>query len=129
MIRRPPRSTRTDTLFPYTTLFRSVGRELLCTRGPGFPLRSPFFPSAQWAASPRRPGADAVLLAVRPACALLRRLSDRGVADRKSVGTGTSGSVRVDCGGIRIIKNNKKRQQESTHSKSNHTLNNTKERT
>src|SRR3546814_8233184 len=36
MIRRPPRSTRTDTLFPYTTLFRSpvatarkFGRELL----------------------------------------------------------------------------------------------------
>src|SRR3546814_5470773 len=26
MIRRPPRSTRTDTLFPYTTLFRSAGR-------------------------------------------------------------------------------------------------------
>src|SRR3546814_4831630 len=26
MIRRPPRSTRTDTLFPYTTLFRSEGR-------------------------------------------------------------------------------------------------------
>src|SRR3546814_4182121 len=25
MIRRPPRSTRTDTLFPYTTLFRSNG--------------------------------------------------------------------------------------------------------
>src|SRR3546814_1135104 len=25
MIRRPPRSTRTDTLFPYTTLFRSRG--------------------------------------------------------------------------------------------------------
>src|SRR3546814_11742609 len=25
MIRRPPRSTRTDTLFPYTTLFRSPG--------------------------------------------------------------------------------------------------------
>src|SRR3546814_2289263 len=29
MIRRPPRSTRTDTLFPYTTLFRSPGE---CTR-------------------------------------------------------------------------------------------------
>src|SRR3546814_3621041 len=27
MIRRPPRSTRTDTLFPYTTLFRSKGRQ------------------------------------------------------------------------------------------------------
>src|SRR3546814_14906978 len=26
MIRRPPRSTRTDTLFPYTTLFRSYDR-------------------------------------------------------------------------------------------------------
>src|SRR3546814_10685515 len=26
MIRRPPRSTRTDTLFPYTTLFRSIVR-------------------------------------------------------------------------------------------------------
>src|SRR3546814_16357799 len=30
MIRRPPRSTRTDTLFPYTTLFRSPS-----DRGPG----------------------------------------------------------------------------------------------
>src|SRR3546814_11092636 len=29
MIRRPPRSTRTDTLFPYTTLFRSVVRSLV----------------------------------------------------------------------------------------------------
>src|SRR3546814_17722611 len=29
MIRRPPRSTRTDTLFPYTTLFRSVKRDLV----------------------------------------------------------------------------------------------------
>src|SRR3546814_4348284 len=28
MIRRPPRSTRTDTLFPYTTLFRSRGDEI-----------------------------------------------------------------------------------------------------
>src|SRR3546814_15493483 len=28
MIRRPPRSTRTDTLFPYTTLFRSLGRTI-----------------------------------------------------------------------------------------------------
>src|SRR3546814_3548415 len=27
MIRRPPRSTRTDTLFPYTTLFRSLNLE------------------------------------------------------------------------------------------------------
>src|SRR3546814_1960424 len=29
MIRRPPRSTRTDTLFPYTTLFRSINTGIL----------------------------------------------------------------------------------------------------
>src|SRR3546814_14596824 len=29
MMRRPPRSTRTDTLFPYTTLFRSAGARRL----------------------------------------------------------------------------------------------------
>src|SRR3546814_17153869 len=29
MIQPPPRSTRTDTLFPYTTLFRSVGKQRL----------------------------------------------------------------------------------------------------
>src|SRR3546814_4436198 len=38
MIRRPPRSTRTDTLFPYTTLFRSteehVGRPVVVTDYP-----------------------------------------------------------------------------------------------
>src|SRR3546814_8051387 len=29
MIRTPPRSTRTDTLFPYTTLFRSIDADML----------------------------------------------------------------------------------------------------
>src|SRR3546814_14024679 len=33
MIRRPPRSTRTDTLFPYTTLFRSLVAEVLTLYG------------------------------------------------------------------------------------------------
>src|SRR3546814_11872000 len=32
MIRRPPRSTRTDTLFPYTTLFRSIRQILRAAR-------------------------------------------------------------------------------------------------
>src|SRR3546814_13080901 len=45
MIRRPPRSTRTDTLFPYTTLFRSILRRAprrahAEARGAGF-LRLP----------------------------------------------------------------------------------------
>src|SRR3546814_3289537 len=44
MIRRPPRSTRTDTLFPYTTLFRS------CLSGrPAWPVR----PVVRRAACPR----------------------------------------------------------------------------
>src|SRR3546814_3778597 len=49
MIRRPPRSTRTDTLFPYTTLFRSDAHRRLGPRRPlrehrgrsGSPLRPP----------------------------------------------------------------------------------------
>src|SRR3546814_8146776 len=45
MIRRPPRSTRTDTLFPYTTLFRS---ERPAGRADADQLRC----------SPDRPGAD-----------------------------------------------------------------------
>src|SRR3546814_5168533 len=35
MIRRPPRSTRTDTLFPYTTLFRSSRVLSFREKGPG----------------------------------------------------------------------------------------------
>src|SRR3546814_4116789 len=35
MIRRPPRSTRTDTLFPYTTLFRSLRRVVGALPGDG----------------------------------------------------------------------------------------------
>src|SRR3546814_7627083 len=50
MIRRPPRSTRTDTLFPYTTLFRSAegderrtaGADRVLGGGPG--LRRPGVP-------------------------------------------------------------------------------------
>src|SRR3546814_6914394 len=36
MIRRPPRSTRTDTLFPYTTLFRSDAGTHRNSRSPAF---------------------------------------------------------------------------------------------
>src|SRR3546814_13869047 len=56
MIRRPPRSTRTDTLFPYTTLFRS----LLAHTAVPFPRRAYTAPLAvllrklNWQASPPR---------------------------------------------------------------------------
>src|SRR3546814_6235651 len=38
MIRRPPRSTRTDTLFPYTTLFRSQGQTAVLVAVDGKPV-------------------------------------------------------------------------------------------
>src|SRR3546814_5171705 len=41
MIRRPPRSTRTDTLFPYTTLFRSNKRGSAAGHGGLFHWRGP----------------------------------------------------------------------------------------
>src|SRR3546814_3847781 len=40
MIRRPPRSTRTDTLFPYTTLFRSLDVEHFAFAEAGLARRS-----------------------------------------------------------------------------------------
>src|SRR3546814_14707029 len=42
MIRRPPRSTRTDTLFPYTTLFRSVRHQNLVTLAPLIEIAAQF---------------------------------------------------------------------------------------
>src|SRR3546814_19191705 len=47
MIRRPPRSTRTDTLFPYTTLFRSLPPR----NRPRNPCCS-MLPCARWNAAP-----------------------------------------------------------------------------
>src|SRR3546814_831186 len=48
MIRRPPRSTRTDTLFPYTTLFRSLPPSRWRSREAGAVLRL-----STWQDSPR----------------------------------------------------------------------------
>src|SRR3546814_14445662 len=42
MIRRPPRSTRTDTLFPYTTLFRSIRRRAQSRPDPRSPEKRRF---------------------------------------------------------------------------------------
>src|SRR3546814_2983556 len=58
MIRRPPRSTRTDTRFPYTTLFRSAPRRSACAPYPAWPgLRPALWPRSVphgWPASPYR---------------------------------------------------------------------------
>src|SRR3546814_10187046 len=54
MIRRPPRSTRTDTLFPYTTLFRSV------SGGGLWKLSGPLSSVASLRAAPRKASFPAV---------------------------------------------------------------------
>src|SRR3546814_13766380 len=43
MIRLPPRSTRTDTLFPYTTLFRSAVERAIVDLFEPHPIRNPCF--------------------------------------------------------------------------------------
>src|SRR3546814_3365310 len=60
MIRRPPRSTRTDTLFPYTTLFRSVEKV------EDFLARRPMFVVEECLAPVRGMKAVAEPRAVRP---------------------------------------------------------------
>src|SRR3546814_7192243 len=71
MIRRPPRSTRTDTLFPYTTLFRSASR-----RAPGDGRRD------RLPADPRRPALPAVSAAVAQAD---RRRSEEHTSELQSL--------------------------------------------
>src|SRR3546814_17631307 len=83
MIRRPPRSTRTDTLFPYTTLFRS---SLAVVERVPITGRQPL--GARWVAVCRR-------LAPRPAGA---PAIDLGAAARPA-GAGTKGILGARCAG------------------------------
>src|SRR3546814_19883082 len=136
MIRRPPSATRTDTLFPYTTLFRSREahearrRPVDAREGPaqgvqaravagvravdGFHLRRLLHPD-------RGPGRTGLAVRLERLGGLLgavlraghlgqRRLPAR--TDRKSGVSGKSGSVRVDLGGSRIYKKTKKQQKD-----------------
>src|SRR3546814_17138286 len=89
MIRRPPRSTRTDTLFPYTTLFRSGGDlprlsdalpgKLRRSRGRGFKASS-----EDGAGRPPRPWRSEGGAALHPAAAPLFR----GKPRQEAGGTG-----------------------------------------
>src|SRR3546814_20700518 len=105
MIRRPPRSTLTDTLFPYTTLFLSF-RYRLAGRRSERDRRSPDVACAQ-----RRDGGADVFGRCRSENGPGRH--DPRALDRKSVVSGKSVSVRVDLGGRRNIKkknNNKSKE-------------------
>src|SRR3546814_5585053 len=55
MIRRPPRSTRTDTLFPYTTLFRSARRRARSRRAFRPMDKRPAGQKCEYVRRPRRP--------------------------------------------------------------------------
>src|SRR3546814_18206372 len=114
MIRRPPRSTLTYTLFPYTTLFRS-SRHLLdallhprLARLPGGAAEAveldPFALRAE-----ARQHLDVLHRHVELVAALVAHLEE--IVDRKSVVSGKSVSVRVDLGGRRIIKKKHATQQ------------------
>src|SRR3546814_11155736 len=112
MIRRPPRSTRTDTLFPYTTLFRS------CVAFNAQIALVGFVGGLGAQINPRlmmRSGLSTHSIAVGNSGDLEKLLAAMGITqlqpvidrvfplDRKSVVWGKRVSVRVDIGGRRII--------------------------
>src|SRR3546814_3706289 len=74
MLRRPPRSTRTDTLFPYTTLFRSVS----CSSTGA----NPSLQFDEWRASMRAGDAQGRLLLSWNARPMENRLEVRGTDGR-----------------------------------------------
>src|SRR3546814_14704023 len=103
MIRRPPRSTRTDTLFPYTTLFRSGGRARgrlpVCQARAGDPAGNsrPRFFRGHANGVCRDTGQRRLATDDRADC------SEFVLGDRKSVVSVRSVSVSVALGGGRII--------------------------
>src|SRR3546814_12874994 len=93
MIRRPPRSTRTDTLFPYTTLFRSLQRgdaEALlppCRLRPGVGRAGGAWHRCfRWDRPAARLAAAAGPGDASPDPGDCRRRDHQGTPDRKSVG-------------------------------------------
>src|SRR3546814_15051271 len=95
MIRRPPRSTRTDTLFPYTTRFRSAADR-------SAPMAVAAHSTAGCAARRGRSARPRPQRRARPAGPAARVRAAPG--DRKSVVQGKSVSVRVDLGGRRFLQ-------------------------
>src|SRR3546814_19089382 len=120
MIRRPPRSTRTDTLFPYTTLFRSAAFAD-DNRQPAVRRMEPGLPRSRNDAGRRRPP-RAPRHHLRDECRKLsaphgyRAKTAGGRSDRKSVVRGKSVSVRVYLGGRRINKTKNSNTKNKRHS-------------
>src|SRR3546814_16065194 len=123
MIRRPPRSTRTDTLFPYTTLFRSRSsfieqppfRHFAHDSGTNDEIAEPLVSQTLLGVAGeyfiqhfKHGGFIDVLTdpSVQPLS-----VETHAQVDRKSVVSGKSVSVRVDLGGLSIIKKKKKKKK------------------
>src|SRR3546814_9628683 len=114
MIRRPPRSTRTDTLFPYTTLFRSM-----------HPSRHPH--QGMDIAQPARPVLDirfqvvggvietgvALALLLALVRKVLRRRSEEHTSELQSL-------MRISYAVFCLKKKNNKNQLNITHSAHTH---------
>src|SRR3546814_20788084 len=121
MIRRPPRPTRTDTLFPYTTLFRSNARSSPKSAHPVLTLAAPAFtntPMTEETINSLIPYDEIVQDALRAVIGrVLGEVEAAGglpgghhfyitfrTRARQSVVSGKRVSVRVDLGGSRLIK-------------------------
>src|SRR3546814_15888125 len=134
MIRRPPRSTRTDTLFPYTTLFRSVQSLLIADRsGEDYSEVTDELVAADGLVELRR--AETITFLIdgdrlldnrrrhnhkAEIAQIAQALNEAGALaenqrDRKSVVEGKSVAVRVGLGGRRIIKKKNTIQTSKTH--------------
>src|SRR3546814_13039547 len=88
MIRRPPRSTRTDTLFPYTTLFRSAPLQALSLFA-GLGVLDHLLEQHHVAQALAQPGVGRFAVAAGPAGFLvvaLERLGEVEVGDEAYVG-------------------------------------------
>src|SRR3546814_6664795 len=103
MIRRPPRATRPDTLFPYTTLFRSMAFKILPARSVGrgtarsvvegkYAGCAPFPPPCfAWSPSPSLDGEESDRSAF-----LFRRLRGSGAVVPRLVGQQAAAKARAD---------------------------------
>src|SRR3546814_12678409 len=87
MIRRPPRSPRTDTLFPYTTLFRSSPDSLRhrCCPGATWAERTPAQTTAHRELPATAPTARAVSTAHRQPAAGQRERSEEHTSELQSL--------------------------------------------
>src|SRR3546814_13617699 len=84
MIRRPPRSTRTDTLFPYTTLFRSARTVLFASLLGAGVLILPS-PDGARAQSPGATAVEAAQVSVEPVVETLHARSEEHTSELQSL--------------------------------------------